>query len=90
MRTQHRGPGLRSTVLFCVGTIGVIAEAGYSLVYRETPDPTLMIAFTAMMGLPVFLNQDSKGDNDRRRRDHDDDDADPSARPENRDITPSG
>lgn len=76
----------RSACLFTVGVIGVCAETVYSLRFHQTPDPTLLIIFAAMMGLPVYLSQDSKGDNERRSRDLEkrhqgDDDPDSSARP---------
>lgn len=50
----------RSMVLFVVGLGGVIAETVYSLRYHQTPDSTLVLLFAAMMGLPVYLQQDAK------------------------------
>lgn len=72
----------RSVVLFTMGACGVTAETIYSLQYKRTPDPTLMVVFAAMMGLPIFLNQDG-----RRNKDDDDDEdkgTKASSRPVNR------
>lgn len=76
----------RSAVLFGIGIAGITAETVYSLNYRVAPDPTLVLLFGAMLGLPAFLNQDLKGNNERRgkngkHQEADDDDPDTSARP---------
>jgi hypothetical protein len=52
----------RSMVLFVAGLGGVIAETVYSLRFHQTPDSTLVLLFAAMMGLPVYLQQDAKRD----------------------------
>lgn len=59
----------RSVILFSAGLTGVALETLYSLRFHQTPDSTLILLFSAMMGLPVYLSQDSKG--------HGDDDGDP-------------
>lgn len=79
----------RSALLFGTGLIGITAETIYSLRYKETPDPTLLLIFGAMLGLPVFLNQDLKGHNGRGKDDKHpptgDGDSDSSARSSNSD-----
>ena len=51
---------LRNIILFVVGLSGVIAMTVVWIVTNRTPDPSLLIAFTAMAGLPVFLRADEK------------------------------
>lgn len=50
----------RSTVLFLGGLAGISFETFYSLNYHQTPDSGLLVLFGAMLGLPVFLTQDTK------------------------------
>lgn len=57
----------RSVVLFCAGLTGVGLETLYSLRYHESPDSTLVLLFSAMMGLPVYLSQDKSRDDDSGR-----------------------
>jgi hypothetical protein len=47
----------RDIILFLGGLAGVFNET----VLTTTERPTLLILFAAMMGLPAFLRQDSKG-----------------------------
>lgn len=85
----------RSAILFAAGVIGITSETVYSLQYHETPDPTLLILFAAMLGLPIYLSQDARGNNERRSRDtespktREDDDPDPSARARSSDLPKS-
>lgn len=46
----------RTVTLFVGGLIGV----GYETVVEHTDRPTLLVVFTAMMGLPLFLGADEK------------------------------
>lgn len=85
--TQLRRRITRTTVLFIVGLLGILAETTYSLLYRETPDPELVIAFVTMMGLPSFLNRDLRDENERRRRDNGDNDPTPDRQDEHDDDT---
>jgi hypothetical protein len=48
-------PFLRSVVLFFGGLFGVLY-----VTVTGNPDPTLLILFAAMMGLPVFLHKDER------------------------------
>lgn len=47
---------VRDILLFFGGMIGVANEA----FFQATTDPTLLILFGAMMGLPAFLRKDEK------------------------------
>lgn len=47
---------VRDTVLFVVGLLGVAHETLISNADR----PTLLLLFAAMIGLPAFINKDSK------------------------------
>lgn len=67
----------RGVVLFSAGLLGVGLETLYSLRYHESPDSTLILLFSAMMGLPVYISQDNKGRGDRDRSHRDDDDEKP-------------
>jgi ABC-type Fe3+-siderophore transport system permease subunit len=50
---------IRDVILFFAGLIGVsISTAAW--LYGRTPEPTLLVTFTAMMGLPAFLRSDEK------------------------------
>ena len=51
---------VRNIILFAVGMSGVITMTVVWIVVNRTPDPSLLIAFTAMAGLPVFLRADEK------------------------------
>ena len=55
-------PAVRDVILFFGGLVGVAHEALAS----GTPDPTLLLLYAAMMGLPAFLRQDERrgGDGD--------------------------
>ncbi len=46
----------RDILLFFGGMVGVANEA----FFQATTDPTLLILFGAMMGLPAFLRKDEK------------------------------
>lgn len=64
----------RGLVLFSAGLIGVGLETLYSLRFHEAPDSTLVLLFSAMMGLPVYLSQDTAS---RRDDERDDDESRP-------------
>jgi len=54
----------RDGVLFTAGLLGVMNEA----VIRDGGErPTLLVLFAAMMGLPVFLRQDEKHQDDDKK-----------------------
>jgi len=53
----------RDAVLFIVGILGIIYETGFDNIDR----PSLLVVFSAMIGLPAFLHQDEA------RQPHDDD-----------------
>jgi hypothetical protein len=48
--------GVRDAVLFLVGLAGIV----YETVGATGPDPTLLLLFAAMVGLPAFLRADDK------------------------------
>ena len=50
-------PPSRDSILFIAGLMGVVYETAVS----PNPDPTLLILFGGMMGLPAFLGKDAKG-----------------------------
>ena len=51
---------LRNVILFTVGIAGIVFMTVVWAITSRTPDPSLLIAFTAMAGLPVFLRADEK------------------------------
>lgn len=50
-------PKIQAIVLFSVGIAGIVAEAVGHLVYVRTADPTLILVFAAMLGLPAVLQR---------------------------------
>lgn len=46
----------RDGILFMSGLIGI----GYETAISKTDRPTLLLLFSAMIGLPAFLNKDEK------------------------------
>ncbi len=44
---------VRTSILFCVGLLGVVYEAALWGFAKRTPDPTLSLLFAAMMGISV-------------------------------------
>ena len=49
-------PPSRDSILFIAGLMGVI----YETVISPSPDPTLLILFGGMLGMPAFLAKDGK------------------------------
>jgi hypothetical protein len=49
---------LRNIILFTVGLTGLIALTATWIVTTRSPDPSLLIAFAAMAGLPVVMVKD--------------------------------
>ena len=47
---------VRATVLFGTGVAGII----YETVVSQTDRPTLLILFSALVGVPLFLKADEK------------------------------
>jgi hypothetical protein len=47
----------RDTILFVSGLAGV----AYETLSGKPPNPTLLLLFAAMMGLPAFLRKDENG-----------------------------
>jgi hypothetical protein len=45
---------VRDAVLFVAGLVGIIQQT----VIAESPNPTLLLIFAAMVGLPGFLRRD--------------------------------
>jgi len=70
--TRRQRKVTRSLVLFIAGLAGVALETFYSLHNHETPDSTLILLFSGMIGLPVYLAQDSRTHDEPKRRDDDD------------------
>lgn len=52
---------LRDRILFGVGVTGIVISLAVWVVQNRSPDPTLMLAFTGMAGLPAVLRKDEKG-----------------------------
>ena len=50
---------VRDTVLFVVGLAGIVYE---TVGIPGRPDPTLLLVFAAMVGLPAFLRADDHED----------------------------
>lgn len=50
----------RDRWIFGLGLLGITVELGAWLVLRRTPDPSLTIAFSTMLGLPTVLGRDEK------------------------------
>lgn len=50
---------LRDVALFLLGAFGVLWETVWE---PDHPDPTLLILFAAMLGLPVLLRSDEHHD----------------------------
>jgi len=55
-------PAIRDILLFVGGLAGVFHE---TVLTTGTERPTLLILFAAMMGLPAFLRQDAKQNNQK-------------------------
>jgi hypothetical protein len=53
-------PRTRDLILFAVGLSGVLALTLTWILGDRSPDPQLILLFTAMMGLPAFLRSDEK------------------------------
>jgi hypothetical protein len=53
-KTPWWWPFTRDVVLFAAGLFGV----AYETVFAPSPDPTLLLVFGAMLGLPIFLRKD--------------------------------
>jgi hypothetical protein len=51
-------PPSRDLILFLVGLAGVAHET----IISASPDPTLLLIFGAMLGLPAFLRKDEAKD----------------------------
>ena len=49
-------PFMRDVALFAFGILGVF----YETVFARPPDPSLLVLFAGMLGLPVFLRKDGK------------------------------
>lgn len=47
-------PRYKGMILFFAGLIGVIYEASLTL-FSRSADPSLLVIFAGMMGLPAFL-----------------------------------
>lgn len=58
----NQWPTVRDILLFVCGAIGMYHET----FLIEQADPTLVIAFGAMMGLPVFLRSDEARDKEKK------------------------
>ena len=54
-------------LLFFGGMIGVANEA----FFQQTTDPSLLILYGAMMGLPAFLQRDEKDRDTENESEHD-------------------
>ncbi len=57
----------RNILLFSLGAIGLITLTTVWVITSRTPEPSLMIAFTAMMGLPVFLSADERAEDKAKK-----------------------
>jgi hypothetical protein len=49
-------PFIRSILLFFAGLVGVF----YEMLFVHPADPSLIVLFAGMMGLPLFLQRDEK------------------------------
>jgi hypothetical protein len=49
-----RWPFIRDVVLFVVGILGI----AYQTVVAASPDPSLLLVYAAMCGLPIVLHKD--------------------------------
>jgi hypothetical protein len=54
---KSRWPLTREVLLFVAGLAGLIFET----VFRSSPDPSLLLIFGAMLGLPLMLRKDGGG-----------------------------
>lgn len=54
-------PKHRDKILFFTGLAGVIFETALT-VFKRPVDPSLLVLFAGMMGLPAFLPSSKKGD----------------------------
>jgi hypothetical protein len=53
---KREWPFIRDVVLFVCGLAGIAHETLVS----SAPDPSLLVLFAAMAGLPAFLNKDER------------------------------
>ena len=49
-------PFVRTIILFFGGLTGVF----YEMLFQHPADPSLVVLFAGMMGLPLFLHKDEK------------------------------
>jgi len=49
-------PFVRDAMLFLFGLLGV----AYETLFARPPDPSLLVLFAGMLGLPVFLRKDGR------------------------------
>lgn len=54
---RSRWPRIREISLFCSGLLGIL----YETVWKDAPDPSLLLIFGAMLGLPLMLRKDEGG-----------------------------
>lgn len=50
-------PFLREIILF----VGGVAGIAYETIGKSNPDPSLLVVFAGMMGLPIMLHKDERG-----------------------------
>lgn len=55
---QQRWPFFREVALFLGGLLGIL----YETVLAPHPDPSLLLIFGAMLGLPIMLRKDEGGE----------------------------
>ena len=55
-----RWPLIRDVTLFVGGFAGVAVLLSAWVVARRPPDPSFLVIFAAMMGLPAFLRADER------------------------------
>jgi hypothetical protein len=60
VRSRVKWRDLRAVLLFTGGFVGLAVET-VAWLNGRTPDPQLLIVFSAMMGLELFLRGDEKG-----------------------------
>lgn len=53
-------PQRRTVILFFAGLTGVAVETVGSVAFSHPVDPSLLVIFGGMMGLPLFLRGDEK------------------------------